>query len=284
MPSTLCPQLTLERDPKLNIIELFSQIWGVGSERALALYIKGYRTLDDLRRRDNIGVVGVQPGGGGKDDLTRQQAIGLKYFDDLLKRIPRAEVEDIGRAVQVGSRELNVEAEAVVMGSYRRGKESSGDCDVLITLRDGGPFQGLLPELVRHLTQKGFLYDDLSLSTGDSEHQNEMYMGVCRTDPSKPFRRIDIKVYPRLLRSFAMLYFTGSDHFNRSMRHFAKLKGYSLSDHGLVPCTRDAKQRDAQGNYVDNKVLIGKTVVCDDEEAIFRFLRLDWKEPTERNC
>jgi hypothetical protein len=30
--------------------------------------------------------------------------------------------------------------------------------------------------------------------------------------------------------AFALLYFTGSDHFNRSMRLFASKKGYSLSD------------------------------------------------------
>ena len=46
------------------------------------------------------------------------------------------------------------------------------------------------------------------------------------------FRRLDLKVYPREEYAFALLYFTGSDHFNRSMRHYAKARGYSLSDHG----------------------------------------------------
>ena len=39
---------------------------------------------------------------------------------------------------------------------------------------------------------------------------------------------------------FAILSFTGNDHFNRSMRSFAHTKGLSLSDHGLVPCVRAA--------------------------------------------
>lgn len=34
--------------------------------------------------------------------------------------------------------------------------------------------------------------------------------------------------------AFAVLYFTGSGHFNMSMRSFAKMKGLSLSDKGLV--------------------------------------------------
>lgn len=37
---------------------------------------------------------------------------------------------------------------------------------------------------------------------------------------------------------FALLYFTGSDHFNCSMRFFAKMKGLSLSDKGLQPVNR----------------------------------------------
>ena len=33
--------------------------------------------------------------------------------------------------------------------------------------------------------------------------------------------------------AFAVLYFTGSGHFNMSMRAFAKAKGLKLSDKGL---------------------------------------------------
>ena len=56
------------------------------------------------------------------------------------------------------------------------------------------------------------------------------------------YRRIDIKVYPRSMYAFALLYFTGSDHFNRSMRwyaHYLKIGhhvGHKLSDDGLFPC------------------------------------------------
>jgi DNA polymerase lambda len=39
-----------------------------------------------------------------------------------------------------------------------------------------------------------------------------------------------VQTYPRSMFAFALLYFTGSDHFNRSMRLFASKKGYSLSD------------------------------------------------------
>jgi DNA polymerase/3'-5' exonuclease PolX len=44
-------------------------------------------------------------------------------------------------------------------------------------------------------------------------------MGVCRVLEKN--RRIDIKVYPREQYGTAILYFTGSDYFNRSMRYLA---------------------------------------------------------------
>lgn len=43
----------------------------------MKLYEKGYRTLDDLKNEES---------------LTNSQRLGLKYFDDIKKRIPRHEV------------------------------------------------------------------------------------------------------------------------------------------------------------------------------------------------
>lgn len=65
-------------------------------------------------------------------------------------------------------------------------------------------------------------------------------MGVCVFE-EKLHHRIDIKYYHIQQFAFATLYFTGSDMFNRSMRLFARKKGYSLSDHGLSVVERNGK-------------------------------------------
>lgn len=62
------------------------------------------------------------------------------------------------------------------------------------------------------------------------------YMGIAKVGTIH--RRIDLKIYPRESFGFALLYFTGSDHFNRSMRLYAQKNGYSLSDHGLARAER----------------------------------------------
>lgn len=73
---------------------------------------------------------------------------------------------------------------------------------------------------------------------------------------------------------FALLYFTGSDHFNRSMRLFARKKGYSLSDKALKRVVR------ANGK----KLSLGESVTCTSEVDVFIALGLDYKDPLERNC
>lgn len=63
---------------KVRTVSLFGEVWGIGPATALKLYEKGYRTLDDLKNEES---------------LTNAQRIGLQFFDDIKKRIPRHEVQ-----------------------------------------------------------------------------------------------------------------------------------------------------------------------------------------------
>ena len=58
-------------------------------------------------------------------------------------------------------------------------------------------------------------------------------MGVCEFD-DQTHHRIDIKHYPLEQYAFALLYFTGSGMFNRSMRLYATTLGLQLSDKGFA--------------------------------------------------
>lgn len=62
---------------QVSTLTLFSEIWGIGPATALKLYEKGYRTLDALRNEES---------------LNHGQRLGLQYFDDIKKKIPREKV------------------------------------------------------------------------------------------------------------------------------------------------------------------------------------------------
>ena len=88
----------------------------------------GIRTIQDVRNRmDEL-------------DLDRNQRIGVECYEDIMEKMSRKEVEDIGRVVEEAIRrqfpEDKSKVEITIMGSYRRRKETCGDVDVLITHKD----------------------------------------------------------------------------------------------------------------------------------------------------
>ncbi|KAK2098871.1 hypothetical protein P7K49_024322 [Saguinus oedipus] len=176
--------------------------------------------------------------------------------------------------VQKAAQAFNPRLLCVACGSYRRGKVTCGDVDVLITHPDGRSHQGIFSRLLDSLRQQGFLTDDLV--SQEENGQQQKYLGVCRLPgPGRRHRRLDIIVVPYSEFACALLYFTGSAHFNRSMRALAKTKGMSLSEHALTT----AVVRNPQGC----KVGPGRVLPTPTEKDVFRLLGLPYREPAERD-
>jgi DNA polymerase/3'-5' exonuclease PolX len=97
---------------------------------------------------------------------------------------------------------------------------------------------------------------------------------MCKLPISAYHRRIDIKVYTKESYATGLVYFTGSAHFNRSMRLWAKRHNIKLEDYGMREVIRDAK-----GHTIHK----GKKLECRTERDVFRHLGLNWMEPTQRN-
>jgi DNA polymerase lambda len=261
-------------DKKLGIIKAFRNIWGVGDVKANELYTKGYKDIDDLRQR-------------GLHELSDQQLIGLKYYDDLLQRIPRAEVsivEDIIRNCAQTVRGIGAASVVcITCGSYRRGKPSCGDIDVLIQSFDEKSPLVILIDIVSGLEKCGFLTDHYSRpvhSNADSDvddFKHASYMGICKPSCSDLFRHVDIKVYTPSEWPYALLYFTGSEYFNRSLRCYAHKLNFSLSDSGICKCT-------FEGEGSNKKIIKGASIGmhCRSEEDIFALIGVPFKTPAER--
>ena len=78
-------------------------------------------------------------------------------------------------------------------------------------------------------------------------------------------------------KATALMYFTGSAHFNRSMRLLASKMGMSLSEHAL----RTNILRGGKGNK--EKLNQGSTLHTPSEESVFQHLGLPYRKPSERD-
>ncbi|XP_067909287.1 DNA polymerase lambda isoform X2 [Heterodontus francisci] len=240
------------------VLETFSNIWGAGVKTARMWYQQGFRTLDDIHT---------------KASLTKQQTIGLKHYHDFLDRMPRDEAAEIEKTVRDMAHSINPTLISLACGSYRRGKSTCGDVDVLITHPDGKSHRGIFSKILGGLRDTGFLTDDL-VSQEENGSQKK-YLGVCRLPGSgHRHRRLDIIVVPYSEFACALMYFTGSAHFNRSMRALAKTKGMSLSEHSLN-CHVLRKG--------SAKVSTGVPISTATEQDIFMQLELPYREPRERD-
>ena len=274
----------LESSEEVKVVTELGLVWGVGPATAKKLFLQGVKGIADLRARTDTG----------EDILGTSQLVGLKYVEAMQIRIPRAEVAMIETVVRASALAMNANLTVTTCGSYRRAKSDSGDVDILVCDRTGGVHDGILEILVHTLKQSAFLLDELSGSyksrrTGD----HDSWMGMCclpLCGPSAPGdpsvcqamhtadgrhipRRLDIKVYAKVQYPFAILYFTGSDYFNRSMRLFCQKKDLSLSDKDLRRVIRVHKE----------KVHEGECIPCETEEDIFRAVGLEYKKPADRS-
>ena len=72
----------------------------------------------------------------------------------------------------------------------------------------------------------------------------------------------------------ALIYFTGSAHFNRSMRNLAREMGMSLSEHSI----NEHVQR-----HNTEKINMGVRIPTVTEEDVFKVLNLPYRSPDERD-
>lgn len=235
-------------DFQMGAIEALSGVYGIGDVKAKSLIDSGIKTIAELRAAVS------------KDAsiLNEKQKIGLAYYEDILERIPRSEMVKHEKLL-LG--ELYENQTGIVVGSYRRGAESSGDIDVLITMDPGSDQKTAFANYITDLRDSGYMVETLT------EGEQKCY-SVVRLGPGEKARRLDLLVIPNTQFPFALLYFTGSGDFNVAFRKHALKLGYTLNEHEMK---------------LTGKVPDAKPVPPMRYEAeIFAFLGLKYKEPNQR--
>lgn len=246
--------------PEDLIIQKFLGVYGAGLSQASKWVAQGYRSLEDLLE---------------KAPLSKQQRIGVERYNDFAQRIPRKEVESHGAIVRKAVQSVDKDMQVIVGGSYRRGALSCGDVDCLITKR-GATLEQIrnvvLAMIVPKLVNNGFLKASLSIS---SHQDGSKWHGASALPGSDLWRRIDLLFVPDAEIGAALLYFTGNDIFNRSMRLLARKKGMCLNQRGLYTnVLRDGQVKLNEGRLVESR----------DERRIFAVLGVPWRPPEHRIC
>lgn len=202
----------------LGAFETLTSIHGIGPVKARELIGAGITTIAGLRAAARAD----------RDLLTGAQTLGLKYYEDGILRIPRAEMER-HEATLLGA--LPAPLFGKIVGSYRREAESSGDVDMLVsypaTMSDKDA-QTLFRGFVAELERTGYI--EAKLAGGGKK-----WMGYVRLGGGAHARRLDLLLTPPDEFAYALLYFTGSDKFNVAFRRWCLDLGYSLNEHTLTP-------------------------------------------------
>lgn len=189
--------------------------------------------------------------------LTHGQKLGLKYYQDSQKRIPREYIVNFEQQLQSILPQIDPHLQATICGSYRRGCLTSGDIDVLFTHPTWISSQHIgsqLQTIVQTLHDQSLLVDDLTIDG------NEKYMGFIQLP--NLVARIDLLCLPFPSYASGLSYFTGSKEENIRLRKLATKLKMKLNQNGL---------------YCGEELIPLRS-----EEELYELLQTPYKEPTQR--
>ena len=252
------------KHPELKSVLNLTRIYAIGPKNAKKLFDEhGITTITELKKALKKNA----------DILNNKQKIGLKYHTDLQTRIPREEIDKYRDIIQTLCTTVSPNIEMSINGSYRRGQETSGDIDILITSIDPDEDTSKLRNKLIKVLQKANIIIEV-LAKGKKK-----FMGIGRLESEgySIARHIDIIDTSKEQYPYAQLYFTGSGGFNSEMRGHALTLGYSLNEYTL---SHKTTKQPIETSLIQDK--LGKDII-EEERDIFNFLDMEYVEPEDRN-
>jgi len=218
------------------------QLQTVGPQK-VRLFYKGLdiKSVDDLEKAAKAGKLRDLPGMSVKSEENILKA--LEVFRRAAGRFLLDTAFETAEELTAYLKELKGVEEVTPAGSLRRGKETVGDLDLLVTGRDPARIAdhfAAFPRIAQVLA-KG--KDKVSVKL-----QNDL--------------QVDVRLLDRESYGAALQYFTGSKEHNVALRDRAKRQGWKLSEYGL---------------FKDDKVIARRT-----EKEIYEELGLEWIPPELR--
>ena len=198
-----------------------------------------------------------------RGDLLTLPRMGQKFTDKLLKGIEDHRRNSSRFRIDVAREHAERVSELIrkfpgietitPAGSLRRGRETCGDLDLLVT----GPAceADVVAAAVEHVATLPLI--DKLIARGQNKVSFNLRNGL----------QVDVRLLPRASYGAALQYFTGSKQHNVALRQRAIKRGYTLSEYALM-------------RLEDNAIIAAAT-----EEEIYNALELAYIAPELReNC
>jgi DNA polymerase (family 10) len=180
----------------------------------------------------------------------------LKATASAKRSSGRFKLDDVDESAQklmayIGRMDKIVES-VTPAGSLRRGKETIGDLDLLVTMRPGRDKQKDVDEVAEHILK----YPGIDQTLAHGENKVSVILGNGL--------QVDVRLLEKECFGAALLYFTGSKEHNVVLRGRARDMGWTLNEYALT-------------TLKGGRFVAGKT-----EKDIYDKLRLDYVEPELR--
>jgi DNA polymerase (family X) len=239
------PQLEELRAQTPSVLVKMTRIPGVGAKKAMILQKElGIQSLEDLRQACVDEKVRGLKGFGAKTE----QAIlaGLDIAESAALRLRIDQAEHLVNRLRTHLKTCTAVSKLEFAGSYRRGRETVGDIDILIVSQD-------VDAVMDHFQQFPALTSVIA--------RGETKMSIRVDDQFQ----VDLRVVPEASFGAALQYFTGSKEHNVAIRSRARKLGMTVNEYGVA-------KLDAP-----DQLLGGKT-----EEELYGLLGLAWIAPELR--
>ncbi|HZB89270.1 MAG TPA: DNA polymerase/3'-5' exonuclease PolX [Terracidiphilus sp.] len=205
-------------------------------------------SIDQLAQAIEAGALAGLPRMGPKQlDKLRK---GIEDYRRSAGRFRIDEAEDAANRIIAYLMAFNGIERVTPAGSLRRGRETCGDLDLLVT----GPC--CRPEHTEAAVNYIAAYPGIHSIIAKGENKISFYLSNSL--------QVDVRLLPSESYGAALQYFTGSKAHNVSLRQRALKMGYTLSEWSLA-------------RLDDNSVVAAAT-----EEEIYSALGMDWMQPEMR--
>lgn len=208
-------------------------------------------TVADVEKIAKEGRLRDLPGFGEKSEQNILKAI--EVFKKSTGRFHINTAEEAAAAIIAHIMKAGKAVESVTpAGSLRRGKETVGDLDLLLTLGAGHTSQKQVDALAKHILESPGI--DQTLAHGENKVSFTLENGL----------QVDVRLLEKESFGAALLYFTGSKEHNVALRGRANDMGLTLNEYALATLKGE------------------KPVARRTEEEIYAKLKLDYIPPELR--